>query len=186
MQKIEFKNLPDTTTPLSAENLNLLQDNVEDAIPTLDSTVSTSSTNGVENQAITNYVNSAIPEVKTTQTTSDTATYSCTYINNNAGGLPSWTSLGTQTGTTAIALPNSFNELMVEVDTANAGSFQFYFIRDMLSSTNKEFGNGSYISINNCCQVHVNVSLSSTSIAYVYVNGENNVTSTSSIKVWYR
>lgn len=57
MNKIEFKNLPDTTTPLNAENLNLLQDNVEDAIPTLDSAVSTSSTNGVENQAITNYVN---------------------------------------------------------------------------------------------------------------------------------
>lgn len=58
MNKIEFKNLPDTTTPLSAENLNQLQDNVEEAIPTLDSQVSTTSTNGVENQAITNYVNS--------------------------------------------------------------------------------------------------------------------------------
>lgn len=32
MNKIEFKNLPDTTTPLSAENLNQLQDNMEDAI----------------------------------------------------------------------------------------------------------------------------------------------------------
>lgn len=32
MNKIDFKNLPDTTTPLSAENLNLLQDNVEDGI----------------------------------------------------------------------------------------------------------------------------------------------------------
>ena len=58
MVKINFENLPSTNTPLSAENLNLLQDNVEDAIPTLDSAVSTSSTNGVENQAITNYVNS--------------------------------------------------------------------------------------------------------------------------------
>ena len=86
MQKIEFKNLPDTTTPLSAENLNQLQDNVEDAIDNvsidLDSQVSTTSTNGVENQAITNYVNNSIPEVKTTQTTSDTATYSCNYIDS--------------------------------------------------------------------------------------------------------
>lgn len=32
MNKIEFKNLPDMTTPLSAENLNQLQDNMEDAI----------------------------------------------------------------------------------------------------------------------------------------------------------
>ena len=32
MNKIDFKNLPDTTTQLSAENLNLLQDNVEEGI----------------------------------------------------------------------------------------------------------------------------------------------------------
>lgn len=61
MTKIEFKNLPDTSTPLSAENLNTMQDNIEDAIDNvsidLDDEVSTTSTNGVENQAITNYVN---------------------------------------------------------------------------------------------------------------------------------
>lgn len=65
MNKINFENLPSTNTPLSAENLNLLQDNVEDAIDNvsieLDDEVSTSSTNGVENQAITNYVNSLKP-----------------------------------------------------------------------------------------------------------------------------
>ena len=32
MQKIEFKDLPDTTTPITAYNLNLLQDNVEEGI----------------------------------------------------------------------------------------------------------------------------------------------------------
>lgn len=74
MNKIDFKNLPDTSTPLSAENLNLLQDNVEDAIPTLDSAVSTSSTNGVENQAITNYVNNAL------NTSSGIPGYNNTYI----------------------------------------------------------------------------------------------------------
>ena len=61
MVKINFKDLPDTSTPLNANNLNTMQDNIEDAIDnveiTLDSAVSTSSTNGVENQAITNYVN---------------------------------------------------------------------------------------------------------------------------------
>lgn len=71
MTKIEFKNLPDTTTPLSADNLNTLQDNVEAAItlvegeiPTIDSATSTSSTNGIENQAITNYVDSEIQNTK--------------------------------------------------------------------------------------------------------------------------
>lgn len=32
MQKIEFKDLPDTTTPITADNLNLLQDNIENVI----------------------------------------------------------------------------------------------------------------------------------------------------------
>lgn len=89
MTKITFKDLPDTTTPLSASNLNTMQDNIEDAIDnieiTLDSAVSTSSTNGVENQAITNYVDgiaATIPEVETTQTLSATNTYSCNYINS--------------------------------------------------------------------------------------------------------
>ena len=70
MTKITFKNLPDTSTPLNASNLNTLQDNVENAInvvagdiPTIDSSVSTSSTNPVENQAITNYVDSEISDV---------------------------------------------------------------------------------------------------------------------------
>lgn len=31
MQKIEFKNLPNTDTPLSAENLNAIQDNIENS-----------------------------------------------------------------------------------------------------------------------------------------------------------
>ena len=30
MQKINFQNLPNTTTPVNATNLNALQDNVED------------------------------------------------------------------------------------------------------------------------------------------------------------
>ena len=30
MNKIEFKDLPDTTTPINASNLNTLQDNIED------------------------------------------------------------------------------------------------------------------------------------------------------------
>ena len=32
MQKIEFKDLPDTSTPLTASNLNTLQNNIENAI----------------------------------------------------------------------------------------------------------------------------------------------------------
>lgn len=35
MQKINFKNLPDTSTPLNATNLNQMQDNIETAINTV-------------------------------------------------------------------------------------------------------------------------------------------------------
>lgn len=38
MQKIDFKNLPDTSTPFTAENFNQLQDNVENAINGVDYT----------------------------------------------------------------------------------------------------------------------------------------------------
>lgn len=72
MTKITFKDLPDTSTPLNASNLNTMQDNIEDAIPTLDNAVSTSSTNGVENQAITNYVNNRSPLIDIGET--DTVT----------------------------------------------------------------------------------------------------------------
>ena len=41
MDKINFQNLPNTTTPINATNMNLLQTNVENALPT-----SNSSTNG--------------------------------------------------------------------------------------------------------------------------------------------
>lgn len=68
MTKIEFKNLPDTSTPLSAENLNTMQDNIETAIDNvsidLDTETSTTSTNGIENQAITNYVDNQIQDAK--------------------------------------------------------------------------------------------------------------------------
>ena len=55
MEKINFQN---NITKCNADTFNTMQDNIEDAIPTIDSAVSTSSTNGIENQAITNYINS--------------------------------------------------------------------------------------------------------------------------------
>lgn len=36
MKRIEFKNYPSTDSPIDADNLNLLQDNVEDAIDLVD------------------------------------------------------------------------------------------------------------------------------------------------------
>ena len=124
MTKIEFKNLPDTSTPLSASNLNTLQDNVENAIdavsavvPTLDSSVSTSSTNGVENQAITNYVDGEISDTKdyadakisNIAGTSQTVGYSQNYINNY---VP-LKLVQEVHGQTNVSLPNTWNEVVI-------------------------------------------------------------------------
>ena len=55
MQKINFQNLPDTTTPINATNLNAIQSNTETAI------------NGVATD-LTNYTNgtTAMGSIKTT------------------------------------------------------------------------------------------------------------------------
>lgn len=42
MQKINFENKPSTNSPINADNLNLLQDNVEDAIDEVNSDLNTS------------------------------------------------------------------------------------------------------------------------------------------------
>lgn len=44
MEKIEFKDLPDTTTPLTATNFNTLQDNVEAEFESLNPQYTTSTT----------------------------------------------------------------------------------------------------------------------------------------------
>ena len=65
MVKITFEN---NVTKANADTFNTMQDNIESAINdatiTLDNAVSTSSTNGVENQAITNYVDGEISDLK--------------------------------------------------------------------------------------------------------------------------
>ena len=75
MQKINFKNLPDTSTPLNAENLNLMQDNIESAIPTIensldsDSTTNAPSIHAVKNMIKTQNVNVNIGVLNSTGTT---------------------------------------------------------------------------------------------------------------------
>lgn len=48
MEKIEFKNLPDKTTPINTNNLNLLQDNVEEAINNVEKTINDINTYSTE------------------------------------------------------------------------------------------------------------------------------------------
>lgn len=65
MVKINFEN---NVTKANAETFNTMQNNIENAINNisieLDDQVSTSSVNGVENQAITNYVDDQVQDAK--------------------------------------------------------------------------------------------------------------------------
>ena len=67
MQKINFQNLPNTTTPINATNLNAIQTNAETAINGVASDLSTLSTN------LTNYVNgtNTMGNIKTTGLTTN-------------------------------------------------------------------------------------------------------------------
>lgn len=53
MNKIEFKDLPDTTTPITADNLNLLQSNVENAMNNNIKTVFSKNTSNVTDTSFT-------------------------------------------------------------------------------------------------------------------------------------
>ena len=50
MEKIEFKNLPDTSTPIDAESLNKIQDNLETEINKVKSEALTESKEAVKEE----------------------------------------------------------------------------------------------------------------------------------------
>ncbi len=61
MEKINFQDLPSTTTPIDSTNLNLLQQNVEDDLGLLENLNTTDKTNLV---GAINETNSKIPKIK--------------------------------------------------------------------------------------------------------------------------
>ena len=68
MQKINFQNLPSTSTPLNATNLNQMQDNIENAIPeVVDSLSSNSTTKAPSVHAVNEKINT-LTTYSTTET----------------------------------------------------------------------------------------------------------------------
>lgn len=59
MDKINFQNLPNTTTPVNASNLNLLQDNVDNAKVEKSTTLSTTDLNNLTNTTELHYCTGA-------------------------------------------------------------------------------------------------------------------------------
>lgn len=102
--------------------------------------------------------------------------------------ISNWKYLDKKTGDDEITLPNSFNELMVFVDRSNNGNYyQFSIPKSILTSSYQDFIAGFNItpSYNSgACQIRA--SLTKVRTSYVFANGENNITASTSIVVYYR
>lgn len=135
-------------TPLSAANLNLMQDtllgNVKDNLSD----------------------NTKIPSVKA--------------VKDNL----EWKLVGSETGTTSIDLPNSFNELYIEIGNGNV-IYNFNIPSIVLSSTAKTYREGYFSSGVYGGGGYISITSSSVQIQDFMINGDN-VTSTSTIIVYYR
>lgn len=161
MTKITFEDLPSTNTPLNANNLNTLQDNVEDAINNitieLDDTVSTSSTNGVENQAITNYVNNEISDTKDYVDTKVQEVYSTTEqrVGTWIDGKPLYKrviedTLGTTSGTwkDIQAFSANYIKYIVSAQGAICTSNGNYYPLPLTRITDNSYSNREYVYYN--------------------------------------
>jgi len=121
MQKIEFKNLPSKETPISAENLNIMQDNIEDAIITTEATTTANGLmsssdktklNGIStgaNKYVLPTASSTLGGVKTTSTVTSNSGYTACPI---IGGIPYYK----DTNTTYSTATTSVNGLMSSSD----------------------------------------------------------------------
>lgn len=166
MQKINFKNLPDTSTPLNAENLNLMQDNIESAIEDVEDVIPT-----IENSLDSDSTTDA-PSVHTVNT-------ALTY-----------TKLGTITGDSTINLPNTWKELYAVIDL-NGQKYQFtilkQFLDDYTGSSDFSFRHGAYLTggANQGCSVHINNSKTIIRINEAYQSGSD-IKSSAILTVFYK
>ena len=96
-----------------------------------------------------------------------------------------WKLVGTQTGTTAIALPNDFSELLVWVSLDRWDNVSFNISRGMLWEQTNYFSTGAYASSSANKNATVQVSLTTASLSS-YITGGVNKTADTSITVYYK
>ena len=84
-----------------------------------------------------------------------------------------WKLLGSSSGTTALTLPDNFNELIVEVKCNSITQLQYsyHFIKNQLTNSDKSYHNGFYSSSSDFSSCIVNVSLSSVALTRMIYKG---------------
>ena len=84
-----------------------------------------------------------------------------------------WKLLGSSSGTTALTLPDNFNELIVEAKCNSITQLQYsyHFIKNQLTNSDKSYHNGFYSSSSDFRSCIVNVSLSSVALTRMSYKG---------------
>ena len=85
-------------------------------------------------------------------------------------------------GSEIVTLPTSFNELYVKVNTTDPYVYEYNILYDALKDTPQNYTNGFYNGLGNYCFVCV----SKTTLSLSIVFNNSNVTSTSTIEIWYK
>lgn len=110
-----------------------------------------------------------------------------TVVNANADATNKWVALGDTTGTTALTLPQDFNEILavVKVNNNNNVCIPIVIPEGSLYSTSYGFNGGYYEGASVNAHARVLASLTSISIGGATLNGSNVLTN-SKMEVYYR
>ena len=130
MQKINFKNLPDTSTPLNASTLNQMQDNIESAIEDVEDTIPTIVDDRIQNKVHGDVVTDGSP-VKCGYKVDNKDVY---VLRKNGGYLPDTSSKTVDTGVIGGNLidikgqifPPTGNQSPIPYNSPSTGVYGYY------------------------------------------------------------
>ena len=128
MQKINFKNLPDTSTPLNASTLNQMQDNIENAIEDAEDTIPTVVDDRIQNKVHGDVVTDGSP-VKCGYKVDNKDVY---VLRKNGGYLPNTSAKTVDTGIIGGNLIDIKGQIMnanqtpIPYANPNSGVFGYY------------------------------------------------------------
>ena len=158
---------------------------------TVDASLSKTSTNAIQNKAVTGNILNSLAEVSAaTQQNTIAGALALKEVNSslaNVSDILKWNKIATVTGGTTINLPDNYNEIFVilKLDNNDEVNFTYFASKDMLTENFNEFRLGYYSAPSNYATGNVAISLTQAYIANAVLVG-NNKLSTSTLTVYYR
>ena len=172
---VDFKDAPNTTTPLSSTNLNKIQTDARTEIGVLSTLTTDDDTDLV----------SAINEV---DAHTDTNTNNIASINTLLSSLMEWKLVGSVTGgSSTVTLPETFNELLISIRIGDNQSVGVNIVvpYSLLTTTAQGFNGGYWQS--NAISAYTRALVTTTTVQlFTGVLNGSVVTNTSTMRVYYR